>query len=111
MTSSIGSGGHSKRARTEMDPDRDRAIERLAVVAPHGAGITQLMGDECGACAGGVDTPIRGFASPVVLTGYQGCHEHDGGTILDESWGSRAPTQEGPPLVFPTGVLSVCMRS
>jgi hypothetical protein len=67
------------------------------------------MGDECCACAEGANSPIQGFAGPIILTGHRGCHEHDGDVVHVESQGSGAPGQEGPPLIFPVGVLLVCV--
>jgi hypothetical protein len=66
------------------------------------------MGAERRACDDGVDSPTWGFACPVILAGRRGCHGHDGDAVLIKSWEREARTQEGPPLVFPAGVLSVC---
>jgi hypothetical protein len=91
---------HSRRASAETDPDRDWAIDKLTAVAPPSACIIYLMGGECSACAEGVDSPIRGFADPVILVGRRGCHRHQDGVVLIESRGSSALDQEGPPLLF-----------
>jgi hypothetical protein len=92
-----------------MDLDRDRSINWLTTVALPGTGIIRLMDVECCKGTEGVDSPIRGFAGFVVLAGRRGCHRHDGDAVLVKSRGSGAHAQEGPPLVFPVGVLSVCM--
>jgi hypothetical protein len=65
------------------------------------------MGTKCRACAEGVDPPTQGSTGPIVLADHRGCHGHDGEAVLVESRGSKALIQEGPPLVFPAGVLSV----
>jgi hypothetical protein len=54
--------------------------------------------------------PIWGFIGPTVLVDRWVCHGHDGGIVLVESHGSRAPIQESPPLVVPMGVLLVCVE-
>jgi hypothetical protein len=42
-----------------------------------------------------------------VLADRRGCHGRDGGPIIIESWGNRAPAQEGSPLVYLVGVFSI----
>jgi hypothetical protein len=69
------------------------------------------MGAECCACAKGVDSPTRGSTCLIVLIGHRSCRGHDGGAVLVESLVSGAPAQEGLALVFPMGVLSVCIGS
>jgi hypothetical protein len=56
--------------------------------------------------SGSRDSPIQGFVGSI---DRQGCHGHDGGAVLVESFGIEAPAQEGPPLVFAVGILSVCV--
>jgi hypothetical protein len=50
------------------------------------------MSVECHANAEGVDSPIQGFAGPIILTGRWGGHND---VVLVEFWGSGAPVQEG----------------
>jgi hypothetical protein len=51
---------------------------------------------------------IQGFVGSVDLAGHWGCCICDGGAILVGRRLCRALVQEGPPLVFPVGVLLVC---
>jgi hypothetical protein len=67
------------------------------------------MGVECHAYAEGVDSPIQDFAGPIILADHQGWQGPVGCSILVDSRGRGTPTQEGPPLVFLMGDLSVCM--
>jgi hypothetical protein len=83
MTSSVGKQGSQLMCPGRNRP-RQRPGRRLATAPPH-AGITRLKGDECGACAGGVDSPIQGFVGPIALANHRGCHGHDGDAFLIES--------------------------
>jgi hypothetical protein len=46
-----------------------------------------------------------------VLADRRGCHSRDGGPIIIESWGNRAPAQEGSPRVYLVGVFSIFVDS
>jgi hypothetical protein len=70
-----------------------------------------LEGDEHFVHINKTNSPIRDFASPVEFGGYRGNHSHDGGVILDESQGNRAPAQEDPFSGSLAGVLPVCAWS
>jgi hypothetical protein len=91
-----------------MDLDRDCVINWLATAAPPGSDIIRLKGAECCACAEGINSTTQGSVGLVVLVKRWGFHGHDDSVILIEFRWSGAPTQEGPTLVFPIGVLSVC---
>jgi hypothetical protein len=58
------------------------------------------VGHEC--CAGG-------FVGLAVLTSHQSCHDHVGRAVLFGYLKRKDLVQEGPPLVFLAGVLSVCV--
>jgi hypothetical protein len=51
----------------------------------------------------------QGFVGSVVLPDHRGCCIRAGGAILIVRQGRGVLVQEGPPLVLPAGVLSVCV--
>jgi hypothetical protein len=84
--------------RVEMASGRDWAIDRsVTALRPRtgGDGNTSLT---------------RGFVGPTILTSHRSCRGHDGGVILVGHRGCGAIAQEGPSLVFSTGVLPLCAR-
>jgi hypothetical protein len=50
---------------------------------------------------------IRGFVGSIDPVGRRSCCIRDGGAVLVTHQGCGALVQEGPPLVFPVGVLLV----
>jgi hypothetical protein len=79
-----------------MNPDRDKAVDRLATATPPHAGISKLTGVEHHASFIKNNSPIHDFAGPAVLVGHHCCHDRGSGVALVEYWGGGAPTQEGP---------------
>jgi hypothetical protein len=72
-------------------------------------GISWPTGDESCAASDGNGLLTWGFAGPAFLVGCQSCHDSDGGAVLIGPRGYRVPGQEGPSLVIPIDVLSVCV--
>jgi hypothetical protein len=63
------------------------------------------------ACIDGNKSLTQDFTGTIMRVGHQGCHNHDGGTVLVEFQRNGAPTQESPPQSLPVGVLPVCVWS
>jgi hypothetical protein len=76
---------HSPCTSIVEDPDKDRAVDRLASTAPPCAGTFRFKGDEHYTSIDGTDSPTRDFAGPVEFD------RRDGGVILIESLGNSAP--------------------
>jgi hypothetical protein len=80
-------------ASAETAPGRDWAIDRFVTAlrpCTSGDGNTSLT---------------QGFVGPTILTSRHSCRGHDGGVILVGHLGCGAIAQEGPSLVFSTGVV------
>jgi hypothetical protein len=78
-------------------------VQPIATVQSHLQGMSVCTGGE------GNNSLARGFVGPAALAGRWGCCVRDGGAILVGHQQCRALIQEGPPLVFLAGVLSVCV--